>query len=299
MSRKIGYARVSTIEQSTEAQVEALYNAGCELVFSENVSGAKKDRVRLREAIAHVGQGDQLVVVKIDRLARSLTDLLQIVSMLVNNGGHFASLSDPIDTSSAQGTLMLQILGSFAEFERALVSERTKLGLQKARKAGRVGGNPKLKSRDTKAIALVSAQRKQSYFDELNSSAHVWVPIVRKYRPRYPWNVVAGIVNGGDGNRTWTGERLRRAAKCFVKDGLLNANVLARSARTSLEPTKATMQIAGMLSIQPSLTLKEIAEKLDRSKLMPPRSLGGWSQSSVRSEILKAIEIGLIEGWKQ
>ncbi|WP_081579274.1 recombinase family protein [Thalassospira profundimaris] len=77
MNRKIGYARVSTTEQSTAAQVEALYEAGCELVFSDSVSGAKKDRVRLREAIAHIGQGDQLVVVKIDRLARSLTDLLQ------------------------------------------------------------------------------------------------------------------------------------------------------------------------------------------------------------------------------
>jgi len=298
MNRKIGYARVSTTEQSTAAQVEALYEAGCELVFSESVSGAKKDRVRLREAIAHIGQGDQLVVVKIDRLARSLTDLLQIVSKLLSTGGHFVSLSDPIDTSSAQGTLMLQILGSFAEFERALVSERTKLGLQKARQAGRVGGNPKLKSRDPEAIACVSRKREQSYFAELNFSAHIWVPIVRKYRPRYSWKIVAGIVNGVDRDGKWTGERLRRASKCFVKDGFLRPDVLTRSARTSMEPTKVMMQIAGMLSIQPSLTLKEISEKLDRTGLMPPRSLGGWSQSSVRSEILKAIEIGLVEEWK-
>lgn len=298
MTRKIGYARVSTTEQSTDAQVEALYDAGCDLVFSENVSGAKKDRVRLRDAIAHVGQGDQLVVVKIDRLARSLTDLLQIVSKLLSNGGHFVSLSDPIDTSSAQGTLMLQILGSFAEFERALVSERTKLGLQKARQAGRVGGNPKLKSREPDAIARVSRQREQSYFAALNSSAHIWVPIVRKYRPRYAWNVVAGIVNGAEKEGTWTGERLRRASKCFVREGFLRPDVLSRSGRISMEPSKVTMQIAGMLSIQPSLTLKEISEKLDRAKLMPPRSLAGWSQSSVRSEILKAIEIGLVEEWK-
>jgi DNA invertase Pin-like site-specific DNA recombinase len=121
----IGYARVSTDEQDTSAQLGELQRVGCATIFEDRASGGSRSRPKLASALAAVGQGDTLVVVRIDRLARSLSHLLEMVEGLRAKGAYFRSINDPIDTSSPQGMLMTQMLGAFAEFERALIRGRT------------------------------------------------------------------------------------------------------------------------------------------------------------------------------
>lgn len=138
----IGYARVSTSEQSADMQVQALQAAGCERVFIEMASGARADRPELEKALAFLRQADQLVVWRLDRLARSLKQLIETVEMLDERGIGFRSLTEAIDTTSAGGRLVFQIFGALAEFERALIRERTNAGLEAARRKGRKGGRP-------------------------------------------------------------------------------------------------------------------------------------------------------------
>ncbi len=151
----IGYARVSTDEQDTAAQQDALRAQGCSVIFEDKASGASKERPNLARALERVGKGDTLLVVRIDRLARSLSHLLEIVETLRAKGAYFRSINDPIDTSSAQGMLMTQMLGAFAEFERALIRERTRAGIKAAVARGARPGNPKMRTRDPGAIAEI------------------------------------------------------------------------------------------------------------------------------------------------
>jgi DNA invertase Pin-like site-specific DNA recombinase len=137
----IGYARVSTDEQSTAAQIEALKKAGCQQVYTESASGGRWDRPELQRLLRRIKKGDTLVVWKLDRLTRSLSDLLRILKTLEEAGGGFRSLTEAIDTLTPVGRMLMQVLGSFAEFERAILKERTKLGLARARSLGRIGGN--------------------------------------------------------------------------------------------------------------------------------------------------------------
>ncbi len=179
----IGYARVSTDSQDTPAQRRELKAAGCTEIHEEFASGAMRARPVLAKVLSGMGRGDVLVVVRIDRLARSLSHLLEVIETLEAKGAHFRSLGDPIDTTSPQGKFTLQILGATAEFERALIRERTLAGLASAREEGRVGGNPGLRDRDPEAIAKVRRARDRSYFDKLNDEAQQWLPAVRQFRP--------------------------------------------------------------------------------------------------------------------
>ena len=138
----IGYARVSTEDQTPLPQSQALKSAGCAEIHEEQASGGNRARPVLARVLERIGKGDTLVVVRIDRLARSLSHLLEVIERLEAKGAFFRSLTDPIDTSSPQGKFTLQVLGAAAEFERALIRERTKAGLASARTKGRVGGNP-------------------------------------------------------------------------------------------------------------------------------------------------------------
>jgi DNA invertase Pin-like site-specific DNA recombinase len=139
-SMLIGYARVSTDDQHCENQVEQLTKAGCKKFYKETASGGRWDRPQLHRALEHLRQGDVLVVWKLDRLSRSLSDLLHIIEKIDKSGAEFKSLTEPIDTTSAIGKMHMQIIGVFAEFERAQIRERTKLGLDRARANGRIGG---------------------------------------------------------------------------------------------------------------------------------------------------------------
>lgn len=142
----LGYARVSKADdQDTAAQVGALEAAGCTRVYEERASGGRWDRPELYRLLDRLREGDELVVWKLDRLSRSLKDLLHILEKIDAAGAAFRSLTEAIDTSGAAGRMMMQMLGSFAEFERAMVRERTRAGLKAARDQGRKGGRrPKL-----------------------------------------------------------------------------------------------------------------------------------------------------------
>jgi DNA invertase Pin-like site-specific DNA recombinase len=136
----IGYARVSTDDQDTAAQVAALRAAGCERMYREKASGGRWDRPELLRLMDHLRKGDVLVVWKLDRLSRSLRDVLTIMEKLAEAKAGFRSLTEAIDTTTPAGRMMMQMVGAFAEFERAMLKERTKAGLDAARQHGRIGG---------------------------------------------------------------------------------------------------------------------------------------------------------------
>ena len=137
----IGYARVSKGEdQSNASQRRALDGAGCRKVFEETASGGRWDRPRLQDMLAQLREGDVVIVWKLDRLSRSLKDLLHIMERIADAGAGFRSLTESIDTTTAAGRMMMQMVGSFAEFERAMIRERTSAGLAQARAEGRIGG---------------------------------------------------------------------------------------------------------------------------------------------------------------
>lgn len=139
----VGYARVSTTEQSLGAQIDALTAAGCERIFSESVTGSRLNRSELRRMREFVREGDVVVVWKLDRIARSLPHLITILDELHKTGVRFRSLSDGVDTSTAAGELIAQLLGAIAQFERSLIIERTRAGIDTARRNGVVFGPPR------------------------------------------------------------------------------------------------------------------------------------------------------------
>jgi len=139
---RIGYARVSTADQDTTGQRDALTAAGCVRIFEDVASGARSDRPQLAAALDYLNPGDELVVWKLDRLGRSLPHLIETVDQLGRRGVQFVSLTEAIDTTTPTGRLLFSIAGAFAEFERDLVRERTQVGLRAARQVGRKGGRP-------------------------------------------------------------------------------------------------------------------------------------------------------------
>jgi DNA invertase Pin-like site-specific DNA recombinase len=162
----IGYARVSTNEQDAAAQVRALEAAGCELVFQEKASGGRWERPELHRLLGQLRKGDVVVVWKLDRLSHSLKDVLVVMERIQKAKAGFRSLTEAIDTTSPAGRMMMQMVGSFAEFERAMLKERTKAGLDAARKEGRGGGRkPKLKSQQKKEIIRLVTRDQTSAAD--------------------------------------------------------------------------------------------------------------------------------------
>jgi DNA invertase Pin-like site-specific DNA recombinase len=138
----LGYARVSTEDQSLEAQLHALNAAGAERIWSEKISGSRKTRPELERLLDQLRKDDIVVVTKYDRLSRSLIDLLEIVSRIRDCGAGFRSLAEDIDTTTPAGRLVFHVFASIAQFERERISERTREGLEVARKRGRIGGRP-------------------------------------------------------------------------------------------------------------------------------------------------------------
>jgi len=139
----IGYARISTTDQNLDLQIDALEKAGCDKIFRDIVSGANADRPGLAQAMTFMREADVFVVWKLDRLGRSLRDLIDIISALRQQGIGFRVLQESIDTTTPAGELIFHIFGALAEFERALIRQRTHAGLQAARARGRKGGRPK------------------------------------------------------------------------------------------------------------------------------------------------------------
>lgn len=143
MNQRIGYARVSTDDQNLDLQRDALLKSGCSLIYEEAVSGKNTERPELQQCLKAIRAGDTLVVWRLDRLGRSLTDLIQIISELEKRNIAFESLTEKIDTASATGRLVFHLFAALSEFERNLIRERTQSGLIAARARGRKGGRPK------------------------------------------------------------------------------------------------------------------------------------------------------------
>jgi DNA invertase Pin-like site-specific DNA recombinase len=139
----VGYARVSTLDQNPALQITALKSVGCERIFTEKASGAQRERPELKAALDYTRAGDTLVVWKLDRLARSLRQLIETVEDLQSRGIELCSLTESIDTATPGGRLVFHIFGALAEFERAVIRERTSAGLQAARERGKKGGRPR------------------------------------------------------------------------------------------------------------------------------------------------------------
>jgi DNA invertase Pin-like site-specific DNA recombinase len=139
-SMLIGYARVSTQDQNLEMQLDALTKAGCRKIFEDKITGSRAERPGLSKAQESLREGDTLVVWKLDRLGRSVKNLVDLVRELQKQGVHFRSLTDAIDTGTASGRFFFHVMASLAEMERELTIERTRAGLEVARRLGRVGG---------------------------------------------------------------------------------------------------------------------------------------------------------------
>lgn len=157
---RVAYARISTLDQSLELQLDALKKYGCEKVFTDKASGSKDDREGLREALDFVRKGDELVVWRLDRLGRSIKHLIQTVNELNDQGVNFTSLTESISTESASGRLVFHIFSALAEFERDLIRMRTKAGLEAARARGRKGGRPRLMESEKVELASTLMKNK-------------------------------------------------------------------------------------------------------------------------------------------
>src|SRR6266478_2975430 len=158
MPMAVGYARVSTQDQDLALQLDALHAAGCDRIFTEKASGAQRDRPQLHAALDYMRPNDTLVVWKLDRLARSLRQLLDTVAALHSRQMGLRSLTEAIDTSTPGGTLVFHLFGALAEFERSIIRERTRAGLAAARARGRTGGRPPALSAVDKTAARALLQ---------------------------------------------------------------------------------------------------------------------------------------------
>nr|WP_111301885.1 recombinase family protein [Paracoccus saliphilus] len=290
----IGYARVSTEDQTPLPQSEALRAAGCSVVHEEQASGASRSRPVLGRVLDSIRKGDTLVVVRIDRLARSLSHLLQLLEQLEAKGSFFRSLQDPIDTASPQGKFTLQVLGAAAEFERALIRERTKAGLASARAKGRIGGNPGLRARDPSAMRKVRLARHDGYMERLGETAQDWVPQVRRLRPDMPWEDVLRIVNAAlPADKRWTQPRLLRAVRAYVRDGFLPPTVLGRAARRGSDDRLPAI-IAAIKGADPDITLQAMCDRLEAMRERTPRGRTRWQPSSVKMLLQRAEKLGML-----
>ncbi len=293
----IGYARVSTDEQTTDPQIDALKAAGCTIIHREQGSGGDRNRPELKRVLERCRRGDVLVVARIDRLARSLAHLLEIIETLDARGAGFRSLGDPIDTTSPQGRFTLQILGAVAEFERALIRERTRAGLKAARERGRIGGNPGLRFRSAQALRAVQAAREARRDADVLRVADDILPQVRALRPAHPWAAVADSLDRKgarrpDGGR-WTGAALARAVRRLARDGFVEPAVLERAPRRRDSDDLVTLVALAAKTLE-SPTLANIARHLEGLHCRTPRGESRWSISSVQNLLAQAVAQGLL-----
>ena len=178
----IGYARVSTKGQNLDAQRDALVAGGCDRIFEEIASGARTDRPVLADAIEYARSGDTLVCMKLDRVARSLSHLTSLMTMLEDRQIGFRSLTEDLDTTSPGGRLVFHIFGAMAQFERDLIRERTRAGLDAARRRGRVGGRPRTMT-DEKLDAAKKLLAAGTPPKDVAESLSVSIPTIYRWLP--------------------------------------------------------------------------------------------------------------------
>lgn len=168
------HVRISTRDQNLDLQIEALQKAGCEKIFEEKISGSTKNRPELDKMIEQFREGDELYVWRLDRLGRSLKHIIDLVLSLSEKGIIIKGLTDGVDTSTINGRLFLNLMASLAEYERELIRERTKAGLQSARARGRLGGRPKGYSKETISKLLLM---RSVYKDVKNSPEEIYTAL--------------------------------------------------------------------------------------------------------------------------
>ena len=181
---KIGYCRISTRSQSFDLQLDALNRERCDKIFRDTVSGSKSSRPGLDEMLSQIRKGDIVIVYKLDRLGRSLRHLVELINDFTDRGVGLKSLNDPVDTTSAQGRLVTNLFASIAEFERELIQERTKAGLEAARARGRKGGRPKGLNKDAQSKAIVAAtlyQEGQLSIQQISAQLNISKTTLYKY----------------------------------------------------------------------------------------------------------------------
>jgi hypothetical protein len=257
--RLIGYARVSTKDQATDPQVDALKAAGCVEIFREDMSGAKASRPELAKVLARMRPGDVLVVARLDRLARSLSHLLTVITELDAKGAGFKSLADSIDTTTPQGRLALQALG---------------------------------------AVAKLPDARSQAYLERVNRTAEHWLPIVKDMRPGHRWEDVVRVFNAkreraGGLHLPWTAEKLQRAVERLVAEGLADPALLQPAGRKVSSKRLVTL-VAGIRRANPEMSLSEIGAQLEAINERTPRGGTRWSPSSVKSLLDRAKKLGVL-----
>lgn len=181
----IGYARVSTQDQNLELQINALKEIGCKKIFTEKASGMQRDRPELKAALEYMRphEGDTLVVWKLDRLARSLRQLIDTVEKLEEQGIGFKSLTEVIDTTNSGGKLIFHIFGALSEFERGIIKERTMAGLKAAKDMGRKGGRPALLNSDDLIAAKALLKNKNITVKEVARRLKVGHSTLHRYLP--------------------------------------------------------------------------------------------------------------------
>ena len=288
--RLIGYARVSTEDQGTDPQRDELAAAGCAMILEEHASGADRSRPVLARLLREIAAGETLVVVRLDRLARSVSHLLGVIEQLEACGAHFRSLRDPIDTTTPQGMFSLQVLGAVAQLERALIAERTQSGLNAARARGRVGGNPGLRAGDPNAIRKMRASRDAAHLAGVLAQLDAWLPTVRRMRPDQPWGDVVRVLNHGKA-AGWTVERLRRTVRRLAAEGIIEARLLDR-ARPQPSDDRLVRLVAGIKAAAPDRTLQQIAAQLEAMRERTPRGGTRWHPSSVKHLLARADRLG-------
>ena len=179
----IGYARVSTKDQSTDLQIHDLRKAGCEKIFEEKASGAQRDRPQLTAALNYMRSGDTLIVWKLDRLARSLRQLVETVEDIKKRNIGFFTIKDNIDTNTAAGKLFFHVFASLAEFEREVIRERTSAGLLAARANGRVGGRPGILDPDDIEAAKTLLQNSKLTVTQVAKRLGIGLATLYRYFP--------------------------------------------------------------------------------------------------------------------
>ncbi|MDA7742374.1 recombinase family protein [Francisellaceae bacterium] len=178
---KIGYARISTLEQNLDLQLDALKKSGCEKIITDEISGSVADRPGLSKLKEILRKGDTLVVWRLDRLGRTLKHLIEWINDLEDEDIGFKSLQEAIDTTNPSGKLTFHIFGALAEFERNLIRERTKAGIEAARSRGRQGGRPKKLNKEKRQLAIDLYEAKKHSVAQICEMTGISKPTLYKY----------------------------------------------------------------------------------------------------------------------
>lgn len=181
---KIGYARVSTTDQHLESQLDVLEKEGCEKIFQEKCSGGTREREQLKQALLLLREGDIFVVTKLDRLGRTVKQLVDLIDDFQKKGVQFKSIQDGIDTTTANGRFFFHIMSGFAELERELIRERTQIGLDSARSRGRLGGRPETHHEDKKEIAYQMVMENHQTVAEIADALNMSRSTIYRYIDR-------------------------------------------------------------------------------------------------------------------